>query len=211
MAKLYFRYGTVMAAKSAQLLAVHDNYTRQGKKCLVVKPHCDFRYGAAVASRLGRSAPCDFLLPETIVHIPALATADCVLADEAQFLVPEWVDYFHELTLFGIPVICYGLRADYRGVPFPGSLRLFVLADSIEEIKTVCWVSSCSRKATQNYLWERRVAAPDDHHAAVMVGKQFIPLCRHHWHSFHENGPSDDLTPPALADASGNLSEVPSP
>lgn len=195
-----------MAAKSAQLLAVHDNYTRQGKKCLIVKPQCDHRYGAAVASRLGGRQYVDFLLPEKpgswVVSPVTWDGCKCLLVDEAQFLSRDWVDHLRRIPWdLGIPVICYGLRADYRGIPFDGSTALFAAADVLEEIKTICWVSTCNRKATQNFLWDMTASTPSEHHAAVMVGKAFIPLCSGCWDQFTRFGPSNDLSPPSLEDA----------
>ena len=213
MAKLYFRYGTVMSAKSAQLLAVHDNYTRQGKTCLIAKPKLDTRYQSVIGSRLGMSMPASYLLPDNadpeIIHRIGRERPQCLLVDEAQFLSPDWVRYLHEFTVVGgVPVICYGLRADYRGIPFPGAVELFARADVIEEIKTICWMPSCNRKATHNHLYDASAQAPSDHHAAVMVGKMFIPLCSACWFYARLDGSlPDDFTPPTLSDTCRNFLE----
>ena len=151
MAKLYFRYGAVSSAKTLNLLAVAHNYERQGKRVRVLKPRRDTRDGdLAVASRAGLGRDADDLLDDDARLDPAdFAGHDCVLLDEAQFLSPALVDQLRELTRNpGVPVICYGLRTDFRTRLFPGSRRLLEVADSIEEIKTTC--ADCNGKAVFN-------------------------------------------------------------
>ncbi len=151
MAKLYFRYGAVGSAKSLNLLAVAHNYTNQGKRVVVVKPSFDTRFGEReVASRAGLSRQADVVIgDEGILDFEPFEGAQCILVDEAQFLSATAVDQLRTMTRrMNIPVICYGLRTDFRTRAFPGSLRLLELADSIEELKTTC--AFCNRKAVFN-------------------------------------------------------------
>ncbi|HEY9084494.1 MAG TPA: thymidine kinase [Candidatus Tyrphobacter sp.] len=151
MAKLYFRYSAMNAGKSTALLQVAHNYGEHGKAVWIFTSALDDRYGTGiVTSRLGPQRGAwtyderdDFY--ERLVDAKEVA---CVLVDEAQFLTPDQVRQLHRAAhSLGIPVICYGLRSDFLGEPFPGSAYLLTLADSIEELKTVC---SCGRKATMN-------------------------------------------------------------
>lgn len=151
MAKLYFRYGTMDSAKTMNLLAVAHNYRQQGKRVALVKPRIDDRFGGEViASRSGLRKPVDLLLePDSELDPAFFAKLDCVLVDEAQFLSRRVIEQFRALTrTANVPVICYGLRTDFRTRLFPGSQRLLELADSIEEVKVTC--QFCNRKATFN-------------------------------------------------------------
>jgi thymidine kinase len=151
MAKLYFRYGTMDSAKSLNLLAVAHNYRQQGKRVVLLKPRIDDRFGGSViASRSGLEKPVDLLLEaDSLLDPPFFADLDCVLVDEAQFLSPRVIEQLRELTrTHNVPVICYGLRTDFRTRLFPGARRLLELADSIEEVKVTC--QYCNRKAIFN-------------------------------------------------------------
>lgn len=149
MAKLYFRYGAVCSAKTLNLLAVAHNYRAQGQRVLLFKPEIDDRFGRdLIQTRAGLSAEADMLVPATgPYNLPPLAGVVCVLVDEAQFLPVDFIDLLRELT-YGpqaIPVICYGLRTDFKQQLFPAAKRLLELSDTIEEIKTTCHF--CLRKA----------------------------------------------------------------
>lgn len=150
MAKLYFRHGTMDSAKTLNLLAVAHNYRSQGKRVMLLKPRLDDRFGAgAIASRAGLEAHADLLLdPDSQLDPEDFAGVDCVLVDEAQFLSARVIDQLRTLTREGPPVICYGLRTDFRTHLFEGSRRLLELADSIEEVKVTC--RFCNRKAIFN-------------------------------------------------------------
>ncbi len=151
MSKLYFRYGTVGSAKTLNLLAVAHNYQQQGKRAILVKPALDVRFGRdAIRSRAGVEKTADLLVEAgTILDEAFFHGADCVLVDEAQFLSAPVIEQLRRLTRSrSVPVICYGLRTDFRGRLFEGALRLMELADSIEEIKTTC--AFCNRKAILN-------------------------------------------------------------
>src|SRR5258707_5845203 len=141
VAKLYFRYGTMDSAKTLNLLAVAHNYRKQGKRVLLVKPRIDTRFGTTtIASRSGLAAEADLVLDEGTPLDPAqLDGYHCVLVDEAQFLAPAHVLALRRATIDpGVPVICYGLRTDFRTHLFPGAQRLMELADRIEEVKVTC-------------------------------------------------------------------------
>ena len=148
MAKLYFRYSAMNAGKSTALLQVAHNYEEQGQKVQLFTAAIDSRYGRGlITSRLGAQRPAEIFDASTD-FLTAATAVSCVLVDEAQFLTPAQVAQLHQLAqLKGTPVICYGLRSDFRGGPFPGSAFLLALADDIEEIKNIC---TCGKKATMN-------------------------------------------------------------
>lgn len=182
VAKLYFRYGTVGSAKSLNLLAVAHNYERQGKRVLVMKPGFDTRFGAGeVVSRAGLSRTAGHVLDDrTRLDYSQLVGYDCVLVDEAQFLSSAVVDQLRELTRrCNTPVICYGLRADFRTRAFAGSLRLFELADSIEEIKTTC--AFCNRKGVFNLKHQGGVATLAGPSKQLGAEETYLPACYCHY------------------------------
>jgi thymidine kinase len=151
MAKLYFRHGTVGSAKTLNLLAVAHNYEHQGKRIVLIKPRLDDRYGAElVRSRAGLERSAEYLLDgDSRIPTTELENVDCILVDEAQFLSRSVIEQLRDIaTHLNIPVICYGLRTDFRTEVFEGSRRLLELADSIEEVKTTC--QFCHRKAVFN-------------------------------------------------------------
>ncbi len=151
MAKLYFRHGTVSSAKTLNLLAVAHNYRSQGKQVVLIKPALDDRFGAEVIrSRVGIEQPADMkVLADTRIDRKEFDGVSCILVDEAQFCSAAVVDQLRAISIdLNIPVICYGLRTDFRTNLFEGSRRLFELADSIEEVKTTC--AFCNRKAITN-------------------------------------------------------------
>ncbi|MGE5196408.1 MAG: thymidine kinase [Anaerolineae bacterium] len=151
MAKLYFRYGTVGSAKTLNLLAVAHNYREQGKRILLIKPELDKRFGASeIKSRAGIGMKADILVgPLTELLKNDFNEVSCILVDEVQFLKKQQIEDLRLITLQeNIPVICYGLRTDFRTKLFEGSLRLMELADSIEEVKATCHF--CNRKSIMN-------------------------------------------------------------
>lgn len=190
MSKLYFRYGAMGSSKTANALMVWYNYSERGQTALLVKPQLDNRDGERIiASRAGLSEPCVFMeeLPAFFSSADNFVPTDgtnktdiaCVIVDEAQFLSKDQVQYLvHIVDDLGIPVICYGLRADFQGNLFEGSHWLLAWADTIEEIKTVCW---CGRKATYNArLVDGRVVKEGEQ---IQLGgnESYIALCRKHW------------------------------
>lgn len=177
MAKLYFRYGAMGSSKTANAIMVQYNYSERGQKALMVKPKLDTRDGERiVASRSGLSAPCVFVEELTL---EAAARYDCIIVDEAQFLTRSQVVLLTEIVdKLGIPVIAYGLRADFKGNLFEGSKWLLAWSDSIEEIKTVCW---CGKKATFNARVSGGKVIKEG--VQVMLGgnESYTALCRTHW------------------------------
>lgn len=145
MAKLYFRYSSMNAGKSLDLISTHYNYIELGKKPLAYLPSVS---GDHIKSRVGCELPAipfDETYSFDIEKIDSLKTCDCILIDEAQFLKKVQVIELHKLAaLHGIPVICYGLRTDFRGETFEGSAALLALADELQEIPTLC---HCGKKA----------------------------------------------------------------
>lgn len=177
MAKLYFRYGAMGSSKTANAIMVRYNYMERGQSALMLKPALDRRDGEKIVrSRSGLTAPCEYV--EDLDQID-LTRYDCLVVDEAQFLTKEQVQALVEVVEGrGIPVICYGLRADFKGDFFPGSQWLMAWADSIEEVKTVCW---CGRKATCNArIVDGRVVKTGEQ--VVLGGNEsYVSLCRKHW------------------------------
>lgn len=188
MAKLYFRYGTVSSAKTLNLLAVAHNYRQQNKRVLLFKPEIDTRFGRdVIKTRAGLEAEADALIPaDGAFNAPDLSGVVCVLVDEVQFAPAAVIDQLHAIAheTPRIPVICYGLRTDFRRQLFPASRRLLELADSIEEIKTICHF--CLRKSVFNLkLLDGRptLAGP-----TVELGaeEKYLPVCANCYATQHE-------------------------
>lgn len=154
MPKLYFKYGTMASSKSAQALMCKFNYEQKGMKVLLVKPALDTRDDEEermVRSRIGLNAKCFTILQsESFIDLFENASKDvqyqCVIVDEAQFCTTEQINQLKQLTK-QVTVICYGLLLDFRCQLFEGSKRLVELADSLQEIKSVC---RCGRKSSVN-------------------------------------------------------------
>lgn len=178
VAKLYFRHGTVSSAKTLNLLAVAHNYRSQGKQVVLVKPALDDRFGAEVIrSRAGIEQTADLkVLADTQIDRKEFDAVSCILVDEAQFLSAAVVEQLRDIAVdMNIPVICYGLRADFRTRLFEGSARLFELADSIEEIKTTC--AFCNRKAVTNLKHVNGVATLSGPAIDLGAEEKYFPAC----------------------------------
>ena len=153
MAKLYFKYGAMGSSKTAQALITKYNYEENDLKVWLIKPSADTRDGEKILrSRIGLQAEVETLPPELNVYNRFCETrkdsCDLVIVDECQFLTPTQVDQLRAIVNdFDIPCICFGLRTDFLTRLFPGSLRLMEVADTIQEIKTMC---DCGEKATVN-------------------------------------------------------------
>ena len=152
MAKLYFKYGAMGSSKTAQALITKFNYEERGMKVWLIKPALDDRDGkSTIRSRIGLSAECDTVaVGEDLYRRFTEQHADCdvVIADECQFFTAVKVDQLRRIVdELNIPVLCFGLRTDFLTHLFEGSRRLFEVADSINEIKTIC---SCGNKAIVN-------------------------------------------------------------
>lgn len=187
MAKLYFYYSAMNAGKSTALLQASYNYQERGMQTLLFAPAIDDRHKLGyISSRIGLNAkanlftPKDNLLEQVETFLNQRDELKCVLIDEAQFLTKNQV---LQLTLvvdrLNIPVLCYGLRSDFRAESFEGSLYLLIWADEINEIKTVCY---CGRKAIMNIRF-------DAENHKIREGKQieiggnerYIAVCRKHF------------------------------
>lgn len=157
MAKLYFRYASMSAGKSSNLLQTAHNYKEHGKEVIIFTPSIDNRYGSGkVTSRIGLEAdaiiihPNDYSVLNDLLERLSTSTENfgAVFVDECQFLDPKAIDILSDIVdTYDIPVFCYGLRTDFSTEMFNGSKRLFEIADSIEELKNVC---SCGKKAIFN-------------------------------------------------------------
>ncbi|MBU5454332.1 thymidine kinase [Caproiciproducens sp. MSJ-32] len=155
MSKLYFRYGAMNSGKSTHLMQVAHNYEERGMRVALLKPLTDTKGGDKLVSRLGVERKVDLVisnkdnvLEKIKAYIDEKGKIDCILVDETQFLKAEQIDQLFEIAVcLDIPVICYGLRTDFKMQGFEGSTRLLLLAHSIEEMKTIC---KCGRKAVLN-------------------------------------------------------------
>ena len=197
MAKLYFRYGTMDSAKSMNLLAVAHNYRKQGKRVLLVKPRIDSRFGShTISSRSGLEATADLLIDhDTVLDPRDFAGLDCILIDEAQFLPPPVIDDLRRITVDpGIPVICYGLRTDFRTRLFPGAQRLMELADRIEEVKVTC--QYCAKKAICNLRFVNGTPTVRGPQIQLGAEEHYAPVCWTHY---------DEATRALTHEASGGV------
>jgi thymidine kinase len=151
MAKLYFKYGAMNSGKSTILLQTAHNYEERGMKVLVLKPSIDKKAEDRVSSRLNVERQVDYLIDKDTSIIDIIKNhldVNCVLVDEAQFLMPTQVDELLRITTdYNITVICYGLRTDFKTNGFPGSTRLLEIAHKLEEMKSIC---RCGEKAIFN-------------------------------------------------------------
>ena len=184
MAKLYFKYGAMGSSKTAQALITKFNYEERGMRVLLLKPATDTReMGGVISSRVGLSSPCVTVSePEDLFALFSSVSPrpDGVIADESQFFTAKQVDELRAVVDgFDVPVLCFGLRTDFTTRLFAGSARLFEVADSIAEIKTIC---SCGAKATVN-------ARLDDEGSVVVQGEKiviggnerYIAMCHKCW------------------------------
>ena len=153
MAKLYFKYGAMGSSKTAQALITKYNYEENDLSVWLLKPSADTRDGKSILkSRIGLEAEVEIVPPETdileLFRSTRLGKCDVIIVYECQFLTQEQIDQLRAIVdEHNIPVMCFGLRTDFQTKLFPGSLRLMEVADTIQEIKTIC---DCGAKATVN-------------------------------------------------------------
>ena len=153
MAKLYFKYGAMGSSKTAQALITKYNYEENNLNVWLIKPSADVRDGVdTLKSRIGLEAKVQIIAPDMDVYQlfchTQKETCNVIIVDECQFLTPEQIDQLRSIVNdFNIPVMCFGLRTDFQTKLFPGSMRLMEIADTIQEIKTIC---DCGAKATVN-------------------------------------------------------------
>ena len=186
MAKLYFHYSTMNAGKSTLLLQASYNYRERGMQTYLLTAAVDGRAGKGrIASRIGITASADtydtdtdmFDLLERRLRQGPVA---CVFIDEAQFLTRDQVwQLARTVDDLGIPVMCYGLRVDFRGELFPGSAALLALADEMREARTICF---CGKKATMVVRQDADGNALKDGDQVQIGGNEtYVSLCRRHW------------------------------
>lgn len=186
MAKLYFHYSTMNAGKSTILLQASYNYRERGMETYLITAAFDDRAGQGkISSRIGIEDNADRFASSSNLFTMIEArqkrsTLACVFIDEAQFLTKEQV---WQLALavddLGVPIMCYGLRVDFRGELFPGSAALLAIADEMREVRTICY---CGKKATM-------VVRQNDEGRVLTEGEQvqiggnetYVSLCRRHW------------------------------
>ena len=186
MAKLYFHYSTMNAGKSTLLLQAAHNYRERGMETFLMTAQVDDRAGdGTIASRIGIGQRAATFTPETDMMAAVAARLEqgpvaCAFVDEAQFLTKAQVwQLARVVDDIDVPVMCYGLRVDFRGELFPGSAALLALADEMREVRTIC---HCGKKATM-------VVRQDGEGRVVTEGEQvqiggnetYVSLCRRHW------------------------------
>ena len=191
MSKLYFRYGAMNSGKSTNLMQVAHNYEERGMRVVLIKPSTDIKGGDKLVSRLGVERKVDLLINDEQNIYEEIKRweeneykIDCILVDEVQFLKSHQIDELFEIAVcLDIPVICYGLRTDFKMQGFEGSTRLLLLAHSIEELKTIC---KCGRKAVLNgrringkFVFEGEQVAIDN-----VDNVEYESLCGHCYFKF---------------------------
>ena len=180
MAKLYYYYGAMGSSKTANALMTHFNYEEVGQKALLCKTEVDTRDGARVIqSRIGLKQECMLLCELTNLTEEEIRSYDCIIVDEVQFATPEQIDFLSDIVdFYNVPVVCYGLRADFKNNLFPGSERLIAIADKITECKTVCW---CGKKATCNARYNENGIVRDGAQVMLAANDSYVALCRRHF------------------------------
>ena len=184
MAKLYFKYGAMGSSKTAQALTTKFNYEERGMKVWLIKPAIDTRDGESIVkSRIGLFAPCDSISKSTdlfTVFTTEHKDADVIIADECQFFTEQQIDQLrHVVDKCNCPVLCFGLRTDFLCHLFSGSKRLFEIADSISEIKTIC---ECGSKATVNARLDKNMQVVTSGDQVMIGGNEtYIAMCHRCW------------------------------
>lgn len=185
MAKLYFKYGAMGSSKTAQALITKYNYEENGLKVWLIKPSADTRDGAEILrSRIGLESPVEVVAPAADLYelygLTRQGRCDVIIADECQFFTAQQIDQLRSIVNdYNVPVICFGLRTDFLCGLFEGSRRLMEVADTIQEIKTIC---DCGAKATVNARigGDGRIITQGEQ---VMLGgnDSYIAMCHKCW------------------------------
>jgi thymidine kinase len=186
MAKLYFHYSTMNAGKSTALLQASHNYREGGMATWLLTARFDDRAGKGrIASRIGIGEEADTFAPGDDLFARAQArlaqgSVACIFVDEAQFLTRDQVwQLARVVDDLGVPVMCYGLRVDFRGELFPGSAALLAWADEMREVRTIC---HCGKKATMVIRRGPDGRALREGEQVVIGGNEtYQSLCRRHW------------------------------
>ena len=183
MAKLYFKYGAMGSSKTANALITKFNYEERGMKVWLIKPSVDVRDGAdVVKSRIGLSAKAQIITPDIDLFAEYENHRDChvIIADECQFFTANQIDGLRKIVdVIDIPVLCYGLRTDFLTKLFTGSARLFEVADSITEIKTIC---TCGKKAIVNARIDEQGKVVTEGGQILLGGNDsYVAMCHSCW------------------------------
>ena len=183
MAKLYFKYGAMGSSKSAQVLIAKFNYEELGMRVWLIKPSIDQRDGFdIIKSRIGLEEQSTVIFPDMdiVSEYRKTGKSDVVIADECQFFTPAQIDGLRSLVDGDdLPVLCFGLRTDFLTHLFPGSARLFEVADSITEIKTVC---RCGSKATVNARLDKGGQIITEGDQVFLGGSDsYVAMCHRCW------------------------------
>ena len=187
MAQLYFHHASMNSGKSAHLLQVAHNYKERGMTTCLITAGVDDRYGiGSITSRIGLAAPAktfsrDTDMVELIQDGCKIVPFDCILVDEAQFLTRKQViDLATIVDKFHVPVMCYGLRTDFRGHLFEGSNALFCFGDKFVEMKGIC---HCGRKATMVAKFDEngKMASMDSPQIDIGGNDKYVSMCRKHY------------------------------
>lgn len=180
MSKLFFNYGAMGSSKTASALMCQFNYEERGQKALLVKSEIDKRDGEfTIRSRIGLEKECITLSMLMDYTDEQLKKYQAIIVDEVQFATIEQIDKLSDIVDFlDIPVLCYGLRADFQNNLFPGSERLMTIADEINELKTICW---CGRKAICNARYNEDGIVREGKKIVLGTNDSYCSLCRKHF------------------------------
>lgn len=185
MAKLYFNYSTMNAGKSTVLLQASHNYVERGMRTLLLTAQLDDRAGiGTIGSRIGLEHEAETFVPglnlfDFVEQHLRSGPIHCIFVDEAQFLEAEQVWQLARVSDdLGIPVMCYGLRTDFRGELFPGSATLLAVADNLREVRTICW---CGSKATMVVRIGADGGIQEEGDQIAIGDDIYVSLCRRHW------------------------------
>lgn len=181
MAELQYRYATMNSGKTLDLIHNAYNYEENGFQVLVLKPQIDTKAGNMIISRVGMTRKVDFLIQKDDSILKRLRdkleNISCIFVDEVQFLSKRQIDELFLLTkIIDVTVICYGLRTNFKAESFEGSKRLLEIADSLEEIKTICKCGNIARyvgrKVNGNYVLDGQEVVIDGTDQV-----EYVPLC----------------------------------
>ena len=191
MAKLFYKYSTMNAGKSIDLIRINYNYIENNKKTLCFTSGQDDRYGIGkITSRIGLTIDAIPVYDDTNIYDIVKDSIDisCVFVDEVQFLTEKHIFQLSDIVDdLNIPVICYGLRSDYRMKNFIGSAQLMSICDSIEEIKTICFECKNKKAIINARIVDNNIVTEGDQ---VQIGgnESYKPLCRKCYKKILKNG-----------------------
>lgn len=178
MAKLYFNYGAMASGKTTDLIETAYKYNSKGNKALVMKSAIDTKGGSYIVSRIGLKIKADIVLradEKVFDYLSVLKDITCLIVEEAEFLTEDQIFELFVLTKKNnIPVICYGLKADFQTNSFPGSKRLFELADELNELVAIC---ACGKKARFNARKINGEFVSEGPQVLIGADEAYEPLC----------------------------------